>query len=629
MKKLFFLVICFVIWGLIGATVPQTINFQGAIQDENGQPVNDTQFMEFRIYDVPTGGSSLWSEQHMSVQISDGIFSVELGGTTPFPADLFDNAEMYVTFVFGGEEMSPRQQLRSVPYSLQSSAIDGVDLAGLVQQSDTGDVTVAGTVTADSFVGDGSGLTGVAAVPDSDWTIDGDNIYRMNGNVGIGTDFPAFKLSVTGDIFSDSKIMAGFGSTTEPSFCFSTGLEQTGISSPVGNTLSFLTNASERLRITMSGNVGIGTISPGSKLEVNGTVTATSFVGDGSTLTNVGDDLGDHTATQNIQLGNNWLSGDGDDEGIYIDNFFGQVGINEDFPLYTLHVSQDYDNNINPVAVFETTGTNSAGSIRFISDGNYYNLGIGAGGKFRISSVNDNIMMGDVFIINNDDYVGIGTTTPSSKLEVNGTVTADSFVGGGLDIIANDIGINASTSDTNNEWGVYTPDKIYGSNIATRNQSTYVRNVGSELLEPGDVVCIAGGFTENVLGENKVTANVEKADSENSSAILGVVEYKATIHEKADERNEGQSLKSFKYADGNAYNGDYISIIVFGPTEVKINSNDAIKSGDSLAAGNGFARKVRTTEINGITVAENVGTIGKALEDSNGKNKIKVFVNCK
>jgi len=57
--------------------------------------------------------------------------------------------------------------------------------------------------------------------------------------------------------------------------------------------------------------VGIGTASPSSALEINGTVTATSFSGDGTNLSNTGDDLGNHTATQTLNLSNNNISNGG------------------------------------------------------------------------------------------------------------------------------------------------------------------------------------------------------------------------------------------------------------------------------------------------------------------------------
>jgi hypothetical protein len=62
--------------------------------------------------------------------------------------------------------------------------------------------------------------------------------------------------------------------------------------------------------------------------------------GDGSSLTGVSDNLGDHAATQNILLNGNYISNDGQNEGISIDNS-GFVGIGIADPLHALHVMGD------------------------------------------------------------------------------------------------------------------------------------------------------------------------------------------------------------------------------------------------------------------------------------------------
>ncbi|MDO9577316.1 MAG: hypothetical protein Q7J16_05485, partial [Candidatus Cloacimonadales bacterium] len=214
-------------------------------------------------------------------------------------------------------------------------------------------------------------------------------------------------------------------------------------------------------------------------------------------------------------------------------------------------------------------------------------------------------------------------------------VSVGSAVGDGVNVYqAGDDGVYANTTSASNEYGIYTPDKIYaGAGYYPSKMGTFGRNTGSSALKPGDLVCISGGYEENVLGEGGIPViNIEKADSRNSAAIFGVVEYKVYVREEIEEieeMEEGRTevQKSFRHADGDAMQGDYLSIIVFGPADVKVNGE--VKTGESVIAGDGYARKIKTTEINGITIAENTGVIGKALEDSRGSGMLKVFVNCK
>jgi hypothetical protein len=97
-----------------------TISYQGRLADSGGTPVNDTVGMTFRIYNAATGGSPLWTETYPAVQISDGLFHVLLGSTTPLPQSLFsDNDTLYLGITVGADdEMTPREQLASAPWAM-------------------------------------------------------------------------------------------------------------------------------------------------------------------------------------------------------------------------------------------------------------------------------------------------------------------------------------------------------------------------------------------------------------------------------------------------------------------------------------------------------------------------------
>lgn len=117
-----------------------TISYQGRLADSVGDPVNDTVGMTFRIYNVATGGSPLWTETYAGVQVSDGLFHVLLGSTAPLPESLFaDNDTLYLGITVGiDSEMTPREQLASAPWAI--SVPDGSITTAKLAESSVTDV---------------------------------------------------------------------------------------------------------------------------------------------------------------------------------------------------------------------------------------------------------------------------------------------------------------------------------------------------------------------------------------------------------------------------------------------------------------------------------------------------------
>lgn len=62
--------------------IPQQIDYQGYLTNAARVPVNGNVRMVFKIYDVESGGTELWSETHSNVQVSHGVYSVNIGGQT-------------------------------------------------------------------------------------------------------------------------------------------------------------------------------------------------------------------------------------------------------------------------------------------------------------------------------------------------------------------------------------------------------------------------------------------------------------------------------------------------------------------------------------------------------------------
>jgi hypothetical protein len=129
----------------IYADVPNTINYQGRLTDDAGQPIDGSKLMKFKIYGSLSGNDSLWSSNYRIVQINDGLFNYELGHNVPLPEDLFVGAgDRYLGItVDTDDEITPRTQFIAEPYAIRARTADSLNGAPYVRR--TGD-TISGNI---------------------------------------------------------------------------------------------------------------------------------------------------------------------------------------------------------------------------------------------------------------------------------------------------------------------------------------------------------------------------------------------------------------------------------------------------------------------------------------------------
>jgi len=229
-----------------------------------------------------------------------------------------------------------------------------------------------------------------------------------DGNVGIGTTAPGAKLDVSGNIRTSTYYNFN-GNPSIPTTAGAAIFDQSGVGPTInGLNVTFRTGntPAERMRITEGGNVGIGTTSPYTPLEISST--------DPVIRLNVKSGVADKSNYEIRGIGASGYEGIqfravNDANSVYTSLMMieqgGNVGIGTDSPSYKLTVS---------------SGTADIGILTASSDSGSY-VGFLDNATSTIPKIG---AVGNKLILDASQYVGIKRTDPSYALDVSGTIRA-------------------------------------------------------------------------------------------------------------------------------------------------------------------------------------------------------------
>lgn len=376
-------------------------------------------------------GSTPWSQNGSNIYYTDG--NVGIGTSSPgAKLDVSGNVRVGTSIDVGGNSYTTSYLSKAAVGGLQNNKAvfayrDRFNENDFALMQDSVGNTTLNSKTGISLNSQGTNKVIISdkVAVNTDFTVTGKTTF--NGDVCIGgvcnSQWPGgFKLIGDGLEVFNQTLKADYSKTQA----------RVSQSCPLGSSIRL---------ITENGSIGCETDDVGS-----------------------GDNLGDHTATQNIKLDGHWLSGGGNDEGIMVDNS-GEVGIGTANPSAPLDIK-------GAIRMYNSEGSSNKTSIVFEGDSSL-------NPALRIAASNKATEGGSISLLNTGqfDITSVGWMS---------LLAGNSFSGGKIILNTNgDVNVrkNLHASGTLNGErfciGIYCKNASSGLTCADPNHVGLIRLVGN------------------------------------------------------------------------------------------------------------------------------------------------------
>jgi hypothetical protein len=372
-------------------------NFSGSLQLKVG------------IYTFDKDSDPLWSETFKAIKVTNGVFTQKLGtAKNPLFGIIFldDDLRIGITPYENNQPLDTQFiDLSAVPYAFHSEYSKTAErladeqilkfnldkkFVGINNLSPAYTLDVGGTVNATAFIGDGSGLTNVTISGDVKRTwkhaSNSNNIYFSDGFVGINTQTPQSQLGVNGNMIVSGNLIVS-GNITAKLLSGDGSL----IKNINANAISHGTLSNQRLSGAYPHISGLGTILTGTW---NATPISDAFISDSLTLEN-SRLIGTNIISGNILLvGPTTITGDV----LSIDTPLWKLSDNGQLSLKSMIIQDSFSAKKlwitrNTIEVLSNDGLHIHPSGGTLDSGLFFS---------------------------NNGFVGIGTKSPQSTLDING-----------------------------------------------------------------------------------------------------------------------------------------------------------------------------------------------------------------